>query len=374
MFSELKGVEISRNKTSEVDRMINVKTDEIYGANPVVSATDMRTHLVNIDSRFRQTMIEPATDFVYRFAHPYKNVIKARVASVEIPLSYYTFSASKKNTMFRIDAMDYVGARHFLQVTIPDGNYTAIQLVLAVQAEMDTIRVQYGIFCRISLNTVSNKVTITYDGSGPPPNPPGPSHEAVTFGLTFVMVGLEDRQCDFGLGAYLGFTKHTYGVDVKDGSASVTSESLISVEGDTYFLLAIDDMYTVEHKTKDSYFQALAKIVVKRKHATLFDDGILSNEIVFAKPVDLKQVRVRLLDAYGEVIDLQYNNMSLSLEIKELMNVQLYDAYRTQSWSSKEPQAGITSRSGPWKQEEPRQLKHINGSSASIAWPNKNFN
>ena len=65
--------------------MLHVKTDEIYGKNNVVNSNDLRKHLVNIDSRFRKTYLEPPTNFQYEFAHPYKNVIKARVASVEIP-------------------------------------------------------------------------------------------------------------------------------------------------------------------------------------------------------------------------------------------------------------------------------------------------
>ena len=87
--------------------MLHVKTDEIYGANPIVNAQDLRTHIINIDSRTRKSHMEPPTDFQYDFAHTYKNVIKARVASVEIPSVFYNFSNAKKNTMFRLDATDY---------------------------------------------------------------------------------------------------------------------------------------------------------------------------------------------------------------------------------------------------------------------------
>ena len=359
-----------------------MKTDEIYGKNPVTSATDLRTHLVNIDSRFRQNQQEPPTDFQYRFAHPYKNVIKARVASVEIPLSFYTFSRAKKNTMFRIDTMDYTGTRQFLTVEIPEGDYSADCLVKAIQDQFERIKEKYGIFFRIWLNPVSRRVSITCDGSGPPKGPQdkrgplGPTHGAVTFGLTFVMVGTENRVYDFGLGYYLGFIKHTYEVN-QQMCFTVESESLINTEGDSYFLLAIDDFYTVEHKTNDSYVQCLAKILVKHHdHKIIFDDGytVLSNEIVFAQPVDLKQVRVRLLDAYGEPLDLHHNNLSISLEIKELMNVQLYDSYRTQTWTKAEPQAGIRGQSGPWSETGQRKVQHTSGSANAIAYPGRNFN
>jgi len=156
--------------------MLQVKTDEIYGRNDVVNANDLRKHLVNIDSRFRKSYLEPPTDFLYQFAHPYKNVIKARVGSVEIPIGFYNFSRVKKNTMFRIDATDYVGNVHFLQVTIDDGDYTPCALIEAIQDELDGIRDMYGLFFRITLDPVSRRVTIHHDGSAPPPCPPGPTH------------------------------------------------------------------------------------------------------------------------------------------------------------------------------------------------------
>ena len=226
--------------------MLHVKTDEIYGKNDVVNSNDLRKHIVSIDSRFRKTSAEPPTDFSYHFAHPYKNVIKARVASVEIPNGFYHFSKVKRNTMFRIDATDYGGNRHFIQVTIPDGDYTPCELIETIQECFNAIRDTYGLFFRITYNTRNRKTTITHDGSAPPPCPKGPTHCPVTFGLTFAMVGLEERYYDFGLGYNLGFANHYYAVDAP---FSITGESLVTVKRDQYFLLAVDDFHTVEHKT-----------------------------------------------------------------------------------------------------------------------------
>ena len=130
--------------------MLHVKTDEIYGKNDVVNSNDLRKHIVSIDSRFRKTSAEPPTDFSYHFAHPYKNVIKARVASVEIPNGFYHFSKVKRNTMFRIDATDYGGNRHFIQVTIPDGDYTPCELIETIQEQFHAIKDTYGLFFRIT--------------------------------------------------------------------------------------------------------------------------------------------------------------------------------------------------------------------------------
>jgi hypothetical protein len=100
---------------------------------------------------------------------------------------------------------------------------------------------------------------------------------------------------------------------------------------------------------------------VKRdSNGIIFDDGytVLSNEITFPRPIDLKQTRVRLMDMYGVPIDLHYMNLSISLEITEVMNIQMYDNYRTYLWSEKEPRA----------------TKQINGSATPIAPPGRSFN
>jgi hypothetical protein len=340
--------------------MLHVKTDEIYGKNDIVNSNDLRKHIINIDSRFRKSSLEPPTDFGYEFAHTYKNVIKARVASVEIPMGFYNFSLTKKNTMFRIDAVDYVGNVHFLQIKIEDGDYTPRTLIDTIQCQLDSIRDTYGLFFRIKLNEINRKVSIIHDGSAPPPCPPGPVFCPVPYGLTFMMVGTEDRAYDFGLGYNLGFNKQFY---IVEEPYTIQGESLITTEMDNYFLLGIDDFYTVEQKTNNTYIQCLAKILVKKDNVNqgiIFDDGytVLSNDIIFPRPVDLKQVRVRLLDMYGIPVELHNLNFSISLEITEVMNVQLYDNYRTYLWSK----------------EEPKAIRNLMGSAGGIGAPGMSFN
>ena len=328
---------------------------EIFGRTEVVNANDYKKHLINMDSTFRKTYIEPSTDFQYVFAHPYKNVIKIRVASAEIPLGFYSFSKAKKNVMFRLEVSDYTGVEQFLTVEIPEGDYTPPCLVETIQNQFRALKDQYGVFFRITYDGIQRRATIHHDGTGPPPCPPGPTHNPVPFGITWLMVGCEERKSDFGLGYQLGFTKPFYDVE-----GSITGESVVNTTGDQYFLLAVEDFYSVEHKTDDRYVQCLAKIIVKRDvNGVLFDDGytVLSNEMVFARPTDLRQVRIRLLDKYGVPVDLHQQNFSVSLEVTEVMNVQLYDDYRNHVWT----------------EAEPRAIRQTSGSSAGIAPPARNY-
>jgi hypothetical protein len=348
--------------------MIHVKTDEIYGKNDIINVNDQRKHIVNIDSRFRDSTLEPPTNFIYRFARPYKNVIRVRVATVEIPNGFYTFSRAKKNTMFRLDATDYQGNPHFLTVEIPEGDYTPECLIQSIQEQLNAVKDNYGLFFRIRYDPVSRKTTIIHDGSAAPPCPPGPTHCPVTFGLTFMMVGQEERHYDFGLGSHLGFNKPFY---VIESPYELQSESLVNTNGDNYLLLGIDDHYTVEQKTSETYIQCLAKILVKRSaQGIIFDDGytVLSNDITFPRPQDLKQVRIRLMDPYGVPLELHNLNMSLSLEITSVMNLQLYESYRNYVWDKSKQSHLFQDQS-----QGPRAMTHISGSSSGIAPPALNY-
>jgi hypothetical protein len=125
--------------------------------------------------------------------------------------------------------------------------------------------------------------------------------------------------------------------DVSGGIStySIQSESLIDVTAETYVFLAVNDYYAVENKNTIGFTQALAKIIVRdAKYAILFDDGgsLLSNDVIFPSPVDLKRIQVKLLDPYGKVIDLNGLNLSFSMEITEVTNTKMYEFYRNYIW------------------------------------------
>jgi len=331
------------------------KREEMSSASRDVNQT--RDHLINVDSRFRKNTSEPPTDFMYSMAHPHRNIIQMRIASVEIPNGFYAFSRVKKNTMFRIDTHDYTGSIQAMTVTIPDGDYTPTCLIEHIQKEFDKIRQVYGIFFRISLNPINRRVTISHDGSGPPSSA-GPAMKATPFGLTFVMIGNEEKPYLFGLGSYLGYTQHTYQVTTPE----ITSESLINTAGDSYMLLAIDDYHTVEHAMHGGFLQCLAKILIKQSPSggnIVLNDGytVLSNDIVFPRPITMSQFRVRLLDPFGVPIDLHHLNVSISLELTEVMSVDLYDRHRL----------------AIWKEPEPRVSSRVTGSGVPIALPGRSF-
>jgi len=281
---------------------------------------------------------------MYKFEHPYKNVIRARIASVEIPNMWYEFSAANfYNTYFKICAYDINNVLQSATITIPDGNYLATDLILAIQNQLNIkFNIPYGISISVSIHPNAITTSFIHNGVGVPTTTmPIVTATAKPFILNFKVPELCYKPFDFGLGSNLGFMNNYYNVaNVYDTSGSIiryiqTSESLVNVVPKHYLFLSIDDLHGVEQKTNDNYFQCLAKIIVREeKLGVIYDDGstLLSNDVIFPSPVDLKQIKVRLSDPYNQIIDLNYMNFSFSLEITEVMNTKMYEFYRNYIW------------------------------------------
>jgi len=350
--------------------MLNTKRNEIQGLNEVMNSTDLRKRIVNVDSKFRTNLVygftkkadcytskstdcsntfvpepgsfvpnpSPATDFTYRFEHPYKNVIRARVASVEIPNCWYDFSKTNySNTYFTVTALDISSVRQTVTILIPDGNYTQATLISTIQAAFTSQLQPLGLFFTIVQNSINSLVSIRFLGTSQP-GQTSPTDVASPFRVTFTGSSLLQAQpFNYGLGYNLGFlVKDISGTTVYDVSGySLTGTSLMNVSPDSYIFLSVNDYNTVEQQINGATFDTLAKVIVRvPKNTTIYDDGrnLLSNDIIYPSPVDLKQLKVRLMNAYGQTLDLVNQNFSFSLELTEVTNVKMYEYYRNYLW------------------------------------------
>lgn len=278
---------------------------------------DTRRRVINIDSRFREDYINTTpTDFKFTLMEPIKNVCKIRLLTAEIPNTEYVFSNTKKNLNFVIQPLDSSGnilPTVIYNVTIGEGNYTAANLVDAIAEYFINNTVSLtanGLTPSITLDDYSGKVTISMGKK-----------------CNFIFgVGL-DKPFDFGLGYNLGFRQKYY-----LNTSSVTGEAIINIIGDNYYLLQLDDYGYVQHKTwyKET-IRAFAKIPINQdKNIMIFDD--LGNQVVrehvFPTPVDIYYFnRVRLCDSYGNPVDLQGMQISLALEVTEIVNSKTSSTY-----------------------------------------------
>ena len=144
--------------------MMNTKTNEIYNLDPIANANDLRTHIINVDSRFRNTYLEPSSNFHFDLPIPLRNIIKVRVSSVELPNVWYEFMTSKKNTTSSVTAPDISGINRTMLVTIPEGNYSTSSLLNEIQVSMNSYKTLYGIHFLVSVDPYTIKSTITFQG------------------------------------------------------------------------------------------------------------------------------------------------------------------------------------------------------------------
>ncbi len=350
--------------------MLNTRAGELLNANDVINSNDLRKRILNIDSRFRSDINDPTTDFSFKFAHAYKNLIRLRISSIEIPNVFYTFT--QMNNSFTVTAYDISYVLREAHIVIEPGNYSSADLIMTIQSRLNcTLRDPYGIFISISLDIHTAKITFIHEGVSPYPvvcNPQCqeicPTQPGRPFFLQFATPEkFKKRPTGFGLGYNLGFRKPVYKVTKESVSCSpffsysITSEGCLDVIGENYMFLSINDLHTVEQTTYGTYLQCLAKIIIREdKFSIIYDDGstLMANEIIFPSPTDLKYLQVQLLDPYGDPIDLNNMNFSFSIEITEVLNTSLYDFYRNYIWMGGLPTlkrspngSGIATLNGP---------------------------
>jgi hypothetical protein len=244
---------------------------------------------LSIDTRFADQYNNGTADFTIRLPDTYKNIMRMRLSSVEVPLVELVFTARRRNIEFSVGGV---------AVTIPSGNYDGTSLAAAVQTAMQTVS---GTATCV-YDSVANRFVITAD----------PSLEIVLHDSGTV---LPKRY--WGLGYYMGFR-----TPVLFGSASYTGTQPPQLGPTPYYLMQVscpDQVDTTVHSTGfQSWIPALAKIVLRRGiYAVQFDDGAnkLRKEIVFASPSNVGQLRVRLVDPYGNLVDLGDVDWSMTFEL-----------------------------------------------------------
>jgi len=308
-----------------------------------VRATDVVRHIVNVDTRFRDTpQIASQTDFYYSLLAPIRNVLRVRITSIEFPNDYLFFTEKRKNTTLTITLIG--SPSQTVAITIPDGNYTAEQMVTLLTGVFTDptkpflaagMSVAYNSNTRTFTFTATQNFTVDTANITP---------TTVTSGCTSNTTGW-DRPFDYGLGYYLGFSRGTHPATPGSGGLtfSVTSDGCADFTGDHYIFLRLND-YAGVNQTVSVYdstflperrqrneFTALAKVVLREpKNAVIFDDYASQHikEFVFTAPTDLSRLHVQVVDAYGQVMDLCSSQFSFSVEVLEVRNLALYDAIR----------------------------------------------
>jgi hypothetical protein len=301
----------------------DINSDQ-YLKNSVLYEKNIRTHVINIDSRFRTDTQDPSTDFTFKLKNPMRNIISLRISSIEFPNTYYTFSKARQNTTFLLyyfrGPLDVNKQQKI--VSIPDGNYSPEELVDTINEILIDNPVS------ISYNPIKGK--ILFD-----------SQYYFEVDILGTALAFSNRIYDNGLGYNLGLrqlsssellkaVKETTGIQIY----KLEGNSIVDTIDNNYIFISLDpDWKVITNYTKDKELHySFAKVIINvPKGSVLYDNGAntITKEYWFQQPTDITIIPVRISDPYDQTIDLSGMDFSFSLEIKEIRNAALHELIRS---------------------------------------------
>jgi hypothetical protein len=281
----------------------------------LLDSSKYRIHSVSVDSRFADQCSSSAgydtADFMIRMPTAFKNIQRIALSSAEVPFVEYLFSTRHGNLNFAVT----IGGTTTTG-TIGAGNYTDSGLVDALQAALQVINP--GFTC--TLNTVTGLITI--------------SNTVTAFEFSGVSDNLTiaSRCTHWGLGYYLGFrSKATLASTAGPAPYTLTATSVILVQPTTYYLLQLgypDQIQNITHCVANhGSVPAFAKLVLRENiYAIQFNDNAdyLRKEYTFLAPVNVTQLRARLVDPFGCTVDMRCMDWSFTVELYEVVNSRTY--------------------------------------------------
>lgn len=307
----------SKKTSSTVQQVYN--TDIAKGTVTTLKKKTTETTFC-INSLFRDTSSNSATDCIYNLPYVIKNVTSMEIMTVELPQSIFLFSERNgSNTLY---FKEYSGPNPSTPleglVTLPPGNYKISSSPDLITSLQTAINNQLGTVNRftVSISATTNRITI--------------SNSTYIFEMYTVYQGT-NRNIAKTMGWTLGYRQLAY-----TNLQSYTTESIYNDTPATYLYLEINDFNT----------QYIATQVIGLFSNSFLDSNIISkicytnntsytsyNTIVYDEkyvigspreyfgPVHLQKMNIRLLDQYGTVVDLNGLDFSITLRIKILYDL-----------------------------------------------------
>lgn len=264
----------------------------------------MASTVVLVDSRDRDYVRHPEpNEYIIRLPAIYKNVTAAKLRSIELPSTFYVFTAALGNTSVKANLWDaletYIEAS--ATVTIPDGNYNTFQLADAFAKALTAAFPGVGDFvARVDETTM--RMTVT-------------NKNIRRFQLDTNFFA-SARPTEWGLGYYLGFEKGaTY-----DG-VTIASPRLVTSNPYTYLLLEIDGFNQLDEcgpldARVDGAFAKIPLLGISFDYIMRNEDCCMYNTAALRPMIPrLEQLRVRFRFHDGKPVDFHGVEHSFTLEL-----------------------------------------------------------
>ena len=270
---------------------------------------------LNLNSCFRTNYFHSnPCDFLYILPVEIKNVLSMRLASIEIPNAWYLFSKLQKNNNCKIHT--FVGGKKTShEIIIADGNYDneSLQNYLNNTFFCDSETQTDLKYLKFAIDSINCKSTFSVIEDTPN-------------GFNFSLIFSEDINQNImnTLGWILGYRLPNY-VIVRE---KIQSEGLFDGGGDRYIYVAINDFQYNSNSSNLVTFDKnilnediIAKIpMINGKLCLIIDESnnALTKTRKYNGPVNIARLNIKILDKFGNIIDLNCMDYSLTIEMEIL--------------------------------------------------------
>ncbi len=358
--SEAELLLIKTNKILDAEKNRALKTNqtdttnkELYNSNsgagnPINRKTISK--LLNIDSRFRNNYNTTlSTDYNISLPYEINNVIEMKLSDIEFPSTYYPFNDDYENNYFWIRYLQGNGAQIFLYIYIPSGNYYHTSFIKYIQDEFTrlgsdlliTFNLSYenngGIGVgdgklTIGINSETNvaaisEIELNFEGRKLP------NEEIYNTSQKYTIDIVEQKEIideyyykkniiDYKtrIGWMMGYRKPVY-----NNSDTQISEGILDILGPKYLYLILDDFNT---SNNTNFFNSsektmltdsiIARISIKGYAFSIqsqTDLSIYSEPRYYYGPVNINKLKVKLIDEYGRIVNLNSMDFSFTLSL-----------------------------------------------------------
>jgi len=339
--------------------IIHTKQEDIVQSdmNPIEKRT--MTKSLCIDTLFRENYNKTySTDYLYKLPNPINNVVSLQLTSFEFPNMINFFSQDNLSNTFEIilynvntgeydSSGELIYENNTVTLEIPDGNYMSNEFVTMINNLFTSSEVIGLKFLKVEVDKQTNTIIRAYNSSidettiGQFPYDISDNYYSPDFYFT-LNFEIANKPLYKTAGWMMGFRNSTYTVtqsdiylNLIDAEYPITYEAYLKSESsygstmDNYIFLEIDDFHnnfptnTFTSINTNSYIgkNILARIVLTTGANTIImdnaGDGIFKKREYFG-PIKLEKIKIRILNRFGEVVNLKQNDYSFVLELKQI--------------------------------------------------------
>lgn len=306
--------------------------------------TPVVTKCLNIDTRFRDNLYTTqSSNFIFSLPDRIRKVVSMQLSAYEFPVTFYSTSSSYGNNFLNVFCSFYdmaydLSMTAMRTVIIPDGNYSAMDLMTNINAQLcprnstDQSLINSNLDASGIFNCIQLSIDINANGSGSGKVTMA-AYDVVgyTYANRIISVGM-DFTLDINgntdlipitskMGWSLGFIKPQY-----TGQTFYVADTLPDPASIRYLYLIVNDFNNCVNNNFVGAFNKwilnnniLARIPVNGQYFNILMENQLSQHLEPRKyfgPVDIQRLHIQILDDHGRVLDINNANYSICLTFK----------------------------------------------------------